>query len=354
MAVSNSDYSNDEIGVQWLEHFDKYTRKKRKGALRMFIMDGASSHTNEEFVRVCYRKNILPFRLPLHTTHLLQPLDVVCFQPLKHYHSEAIDDAVRDGDYEFSKLEFLARITTIRSQAFKKNTIRESFRKTGLIPFNPEIVMQKLQDLSPSNTEPNLPSTPRTPTRVTRETFFTTPTTIRAFTLHASALTNTEYSPSSRKIMQEKYVKGTLAKVNSGKLAEDQLKKVRTAELERASRRKLGNRVVQKGGVITVGKAREKIADRRANELAIAQRALVRAEKAAHNAIVGPWLSMFKEGSKVKNTFKQDNKAKRVVLAGLFRELKMFVKKGKSGDVPLAETVSWQALHRRCSDFCRM
>lgn len=191
----------------------------------MLIMNRASSHTNEEFVRVCYSKNILPFRLPPHTTHLLQPLDVVCFQPLKYYHSEAIDDAVRDGDYECSKLEFLARITTLRSQAFKKKTIRESFRKTGLIPFNPEIVMQKLQDLSPSNTAPNLPSTPRTPTCVTRETFFTTPTIVRAFTLYASALTNTEYSPSSRKIMTEKYVKGTLAKVNSGKLVERSVEK---------------------------------------------------------------------------------------------------------------------------------
>lgn len=133
----------------------------------MLIIDKASSHTNEEFVRVCYSKNILPFRLPPHTTHLPQPLDVVCFQPLKHYHSEAIDDAVEDGYYEFSKLEFFARITTIRSQAFKKNTIRESFRKTGLIPFNPKIVMQKLQDLSPSSTASDLPSTPFTPTRVT-------------------------------------------------------------------------------------------------------------------------------------------------------------------------------------------
>ena len=60
---------------------------------------------------------------------------------------------------------------------------------------------------------------------------------------------------------------------------------------------------------------------------------------------------MFKEESKVKNTFKQDNKAKRVVLAGLFRELKMFVKKKKFEDILLAETVNWQALYRRCSDF---
>lgn len=79
LAVSDSGYSNDEIGVQWLEYFNKCTWKKRKGAWKMLIMDGASIHINEEFLRVCYSKNILPFRLPPHTTYLLQPLDVVYF-----------------------------------------------------------------------------------------------------------------------------------------------------------------------------------------------------------------------------------------------------------------------------------
>lgn len=32
LAVSDSGYSNDEIGIQWLEHFDKCSWKKRKGA----------------------------------------------------------------------------------------------------------------------------------------------------------------------------------------------------------------------------------------------------------------------------------------------------------------------------------
>lgn len=31
LAVSDSGFSNDEIGVQWLEHFDKCTRKKEMG-----------------------------------------------------------------------------------------------------------------------------------------------------------------------------------------------------------------------------------------------------------------------------------------------------------------------------------
>lgn len=71
-------------------------------------MNGASSHTNEEFMKVCYNKNILLFQLLPHITHLLQLLDVVYFQPLKHYHSKAIDATIRDKNYEFLKLEFLA------------------------------------------------------------------------------------------------------------------------------------------------------------------------------------------------------------------------------------------------------
>ncbi len=94
MAISDTGYNNDELSLHWLEHFDKHTRKKRKGVWRILVMDGASSHVHEEFIRLCYSKNILPFRLPPHTTHLLQPLDIVCFQPLKHYHAEAVDNAV--------------------------------------------------------------------------------------------------------------------------------------------------------------------------------------------------------------------------------------------------------------------
>ncbi len=31
LAVSDSGYSNDEISLEWLEHFDKHTRKRQKG-----------------------------------------------------------------------------------------------------------------------------------------------------------------------------------------------------------------------------------------------------------------------------------------------------------------------------------
>lgn len=60
----------------------------------MLLMDGAESDTHSEFVRVCYSKNILPFLQSPHTTHPLQPFNVVRFQPLKQYHAETIDAVV--------------------------------------------------------------------------------------------------------------------------------------------------------------------------------------------------------------------------------------------------------------------
>lgn len=65
----------------------------------------------------------------------------MCLQSLKYYYSKVIIDVVKDRDYEFSKLEFLARIITIYLQIFKKNIIRKSFKQTGLILFNLEIVI---------------------------------------------------------------------------------------------------------------------------------------------------------------------------------------------------------------------
>ena len=78
-------------------------------------------------------------------------------QPYKHFHAAAIDAATRTGCPDSNKLEFLAALTSIREQTFKKTTVLSAFRQTGLIPFNPEIVLSKL---SKPETEPSRPGIP--------------------------------------------------------------------------------------------------------------------------------------------------------------------------------------------------
>ena len=70
--------------------------------------------------------------MPPNLTHILQPLDVVVFQHLKHYHAKELDIMVRDGLTKVTKLEFLSCIGRVRLQAFKQSTILSAFRKTGI------------------------------------------------------------------------------------------------------------------------------------------------------------------------------------------------------------------------------
>ena len=111
-----------------------------------------------------------------YLTHLLQPLDVGVFQPFKHYHSEAVRESVRFGDFEFSKLDFLACFQKIRDQTFKTSTIKSAFAKTGLVPFNPSIVLTKVVAIGNVDKEPvplPLLSTPKA--QVETRPFFQTP-----------------------------------------------------------------------------------------------------------------------------------------------------------------------------------
>lgn len=102
------------------------------------------------------------FALPFHFTHLMQPLDVGCFQLYKYYHSKTIDETMQIGILKFGKLDFLASLITICAKPFKKFTIVSGFKKTSLIPYDPEIVLQKIC-FTNSQTFLSWPVTPLSP-----------------------------------------------------------------------------------------------------------------------------------------------------------------------------------------------
>ena len=149
IGISSSGYSNDELGYDWIKHFEMYSRKRQYGTHRLLLFDGHSSHMTREFLEFCDLHKIVPFRLPPHTTHLLQPLDVVVFQPYKHWHADAISNATRTRCRDFNKVAFLAALQSIREKTFKKSTIISAFRNTRLILLCPNIVLSKIEIASP-------------------------------------------------------------------------------------------------------------------------------------------------------------------------------------------------------------
>jgi hypothetical protein len=82
--------------------------------------------------------------MPSHSSHLLQPLNVACFAPLKRSYSDSISALARNHIYHINKETFLPAFKAAYEQTFTEENARAGFRGAGLVPFNPEAVLSKL------------------------------------------------------------------------------------------------------------------------------------------------------------------------------------------------------------------
>jgi hypothetical protein len=111
----------------------------------LLLLDGHGLHLTMELAQYCKERNIYLLALPAHTSHFLQPLNVVLFQPYKHYHRHTVEMAVRTGCTNFNTIKFLHALHHIWVATFKPTSIKSAWEKTGLIPYNPELVLTKLR-----------------------------------------------------------------------------------------------------------------------------------------------------------------------------------------------------------------
>ena len=71
--------------MDWLKKcFEPATREKANGEFQLLICYGHDSHILADFIRHCIANDIVLMLLPLHSLHLMQPLDVGVFFPLKY------------------------------------------------------------------------------------------------------------------------------------------------------------------------------------------------------------------------------------------------------------------------------
>ena len=123
---------------------------------RLLILDGHESHKSLAFQDLCEENKIITLCMPPHTSHILQPLDVGCFAPLKRAYKEEIRVLANCHINHINKKAFLAAFTLVFNQAFSKGNILSSFRATGLVPDNPEVVLSRLE-VKPRTPTPPIP-----------------------------------------------------------------------------------------------------------------------------------------------------------------------------------------------------
>jgi hypothetical protein len=144
LEVSPNGWTNNQLALAWLEHFDTHTKRHTVGGYRLLIIDGHESHCSVDFQDLCKEKNIILLCMPAHSSHLLQPLDVACFSPLKRKYGDVISGLARNRTSYISKETFLPAFKTAFEQSITKENIQAGFRGAGLVPHDPQAVLSKL------------------------------------------------------------------------------------------------------------------------------------------------------------------------------------------------------------------
>ena len=142
LLVTEKGWTNQDAALEWLKHFDKHTRMRVKGRKRLLLLDGHLSHQTVEFISYCADHDIIPLRMPPHTTNYLQPLDVGIFGPLATAFRKEMLGVVEFEGMKLTQNEFLQCL--FKARKGMKGWLAGAWRGCGLLPFNPEHVLMKL------------------------------------------------------------------------------------------------------------------------------------------------------------------------------------------------------------------
>ena len=162
-STSPNGWTSDKLGVAWLEDvFNPATKAKARNGRdwRLLFIDGHGSHVTMKFLNWCQKHSVLLAIYPLHSTHRLQPLDVSLFAPLATFYTQQLETFIHQsqglsglGKRDFFDLFWPAYINT-----FTAANIASGWLKTGLYPFDSELVISQLTKHSKDNKdEPERP-----------------------------------------------------------------------------------------------------------------------------------------------------------------------------------------------------
>jgi hypothetical protein len=251
ISTTQNGWTTNEKGVEWIQHFEKHTKPRTQGAYRLLIMDGHESHHSTEFELFCKDHQIITLCMPSHSSHILQPLDVGCFGPLKKAYGKEIEGLMRAGITHITKADFLPAFFTAFRAAMTEQNIQGAFRGAGLIPFDPKSVLSRL-DIRPRTPSPIeevaelpqlwVPKTPNNPTEATSQTDYIK----RRISRHQGS------SPTSILAAMDQFSKGTCGTMHKMALLKAEIQLLREANAILSKRRRARKTRLRQGGSMTI------------------------------------------------------------------------------------------------------
>jgi len=157
-TTSENGYTSNDHHLNWLkEIFIPETRSTDKSP-QLLLLDGHTSHVTDEFMWECFQNSISVMYFPSHCTHILQPLDVGCFSPLKAaYRLHAARLYQLSDASPFGKCGLLLCLQKAREIALTAKNIKAGFRGAGIFPLNAQKGLSHRELVLPIEERPKTP-----------------------------------------------------------------------------------------------------------------------------------------------------------------------------------------------------
>jgi hypothetical protein len=96
------------------------------------------------FDKACRDNDIITIYIPAHSSHLLQPLDISYFSPLKHAYRGLVEQKMHLGYNHINKFDFLRAYPAAHLEVFIPLNIQNGFAAAGIYPLQLERILEKL------------------------------------------------------------------------------------------------------------------------------------------------------------------------------------------------------------------
>ena len=263
-------WTDNKTGLEWIQHFNKHTKPKREADYRMLILDGHESHMSAEFNHYCKENKIIPISMPPHSSHLVQPLDVALFRPLKHAYGEEINDFVRASINHITKSEFFIAFKAAHDKTFTEDNIKAAFRGAGVVPWDPDSVISKLD----VRIRTPVLSVPVSPQQWESQTPSNAQQTIKQ-SAYIKGRISTHQGSSTTPIIEavHQLSKGSQAMAHKIIIMEDRIRTLEKANIALAKRRRAKRTRVQLGGALSIEESQSIIDEKEKGKRPAAQMA---------------------------------------------------------------------------------
>lgn len=127
-----SGWTNNEAGLDFIKHFNKHTKDRISGVYRLLVLDGHESHHSRDFEDYCKEHKMIILYMPAHSSHILQPLDVACFGPLKRIYGALVEKMMRRSLTHVNKEDFLPMFKDAFFATFGQENVRQASEEPDL------------------------------------------------------------------------------------------------------------------------------------------------------------------------------------------------------------------------------